>query len=262
MQIAYNDALFTGAVINNGYVKATSTNVTYAGGFTNNGTYVSDPAVNYFSSLAIGPTGLLEGGNGDQFNVTGPLLSNSGQIDLGGTSTMVIDSGAGLLEQSADTLEIGAGASLTAGTVSIDGGILLADGLGGTITANLVYGSSSASTYQGMLAGAGNSLTLNSPLAKLFLSGSDNSYAAGTIVAAGTLVVTTPGGIESGTTLSVGNDLAAFGAIVPSDVAAQMPAPVPEPGTLVLIMATGVLLLLGRGKHGHTPHYSGSKLGG
>ena len=238
ISVSYSPAIFTGAVVNNGFVKSTGTTVTWAGGFTNNATYLSDPAMNYFSSLANDAGGLVKGGNGDQFFVTGPLLANAGQIDLGGTSTMVIQGGAGLLAQSSGTLEMGTAATLSAGTVAIGGGTLLADGPGGEITANLIYGSSSASTYRGVLAGAGNSLTVDNPLAKLVLIGSGNSYAAGTFVAAGELLVTSPGGIESGTALNIGNDLAAFGAIVPAEIAAQPPAPVPEPGTLALLTAT------------------------
>ncbi len=235
MQIEHYLALFTGAVVNNGLIKTTLTIVTYAGGFVNDGNYFSDPAVNYFSSLAVGPTGLVQGGVGDQFFITAGSVSNSGHIDLGGTSLMVVDNGAGALAQCSGMLEIGTSAALSAGTVSIDGGALLADGPGGAITASLVYGSSSASTYQGTLAGAGNSLTVDNPLANLVLSGSGNSYTAGTFVAAGELVVTSPGGIESRTALSVGSDLAAFGTVVPVEIAVQPPAPVPEPGTCVLL---------------------------
>ena len=236
ISVSYNPAIFTGAVVNNGFVKSTGTTVTWAGGFTNNAIYLSDPAVNYFSSLANDAGGLLKGGNGDQFIVTGPF-TNAGQIDLGGASTMVVQSGAGLLAQSSGTLEMGTAATLSAGTVAIDGGTLLADGPGGEITANLVYGSSSASSYQGVLAGVGNSLTVDNPLAKLVLSGSGNTYAAGTFVMAGELVVSSPGGIESGTALDIGNDLAAFGAIVPAEIAVQPLAPVPEPGALALLAA-------------------------
>jgi hypothetical protein len=237
ISIYYSPAIFTGAVVNNGYVKSTGTTVTWAGGFTNNGAYISDPAVNYFSGLVVGPTGLLQGGVGDQFFVTGPLLSNAGHIDLGGTSQMVVNNGAGLLTQTAGVLEMGVSATLSGGTVAIDGGVLLADGPGGTITANLVYSSSLTSTYQGILAGAGNSLTVDNPLATLVLSGTGNTYTGGTFVTAGQLIVIGAGGIESGTALGVGNYLSAFGAIVPAEIAAQSPAPVPEPGTLALLAA-------------------------
>ena len=150
---------------------------------------------------------------------------------------MSVNNGAGLLAQTGGQLEIGTSAALSAGSVAMDGGTLLADGPGGEITADLIYGSSSASTYQGVLAGAGNSLTVDDPLAKLVLSGSGNTYAAGTIVAAGELVVTSPGGIESGTALDIGNDLAAFGIAVPAESGAQSLAPVPEPGSLTLVAA-------------------------
>src|SRR5262249_36770820 len=84
ISVSYNTAIFTGAVVNNGFVKSTGTSVTWAGGFTNNATYLSDPAANYFSTLANGASGLLQGGNGDTFFITG-LATNAGQIDLGGT---------------------------------------------------------------------------------------------------------------------------------------------------------------------------------
>ena len=140
---------------------------------------------------------------------------------------------------------MGTGASLSAGSVAITGGILPADGPAALITANLVYTSSSASTYQGILAGAGNTLTVDNPAAVLVLSGSGNSYTGGTFVTAGDLVVTSPGGIESSTALAVGNDLAAFGAVVPASAAAQ-PSPVPEPGALALVAFTACIVVLYR----------------
>ncbi len=246
INIFYNPAIFTGNVVNDGYVKATSTSVTWAGGFTNNGTYHSDPAQNYFSSLANGAAGLVLGGAGDGFFVTGPLATNAGDIDLGGTSTMVVDNGTGVLAQTSGTLEVGTGAALSAGSVEINGGILLADGPAAVITANLIYASSSTSTYQGILAGAGNTLTVDNPLATLVLSGTGNSYSGGTFVTAGELVVTGAGGIESGTALGVGNDLAAFGAVVPAEIATQSSMPVPEPGALALIAFTACIAVLYR----------------
>ena len=238
INVSYNPAIFTGNVVNNGFVKSTSTTVTWAGGFTNNGTYHSDPAQNYFAGLANGATGLLLGGAGDGFFITGPLATNAGQIDLSGTSTMVVGNGAGVLTQSSGTLEIGTGAALSAGMVEIDGGILLADGPAAAITANLVYDSSSPSTYQGMLAGASNSLTLNNPAALLVLSGS-NTYSGGTNVEAGRLVVTSPTAIRDGTNLTVGA-AAAFAPTVPGSQDATTAATtsvVPEPGALALLAA-------------------------
>ncbi len=230
---AYNPAIFTGNVINNGYFKITSTTVTYAGSFANNGTYISDPASNYFSSLSIGPFGLMEGGNGDYFSVAGPF-TNAGQIDLGGTSRMVVNNGAGQLTQTAGQLELGTSATLSAGTVAIDGGMLLADGPGAAITASLVYASPAASAYQGVLAGAGNTLVVNNPAALLVLSGTGNTYSGGTLVTAGILVATSPRAILDGSNLSVGTSLSSFAAPVPEGLAVKV-ALVPEPSSLLLL---------------------------
>jgi autotransporter-associated beta strand protein len=230
VSVSYNPAVFTGAVVNNGYYKISGTTVTYAGNFLNNGTYLSDPATNNFASLSIGPSGLLEGGVGDYFYVTG-LFTNAGDIDLGGSSKMLVGNGAGTLTQSAGTLELGGSASFTAGLVQINGGILRADGPGALATASLVYDSPAASTYQGTLAGTGNTLTVNNPASLLALSGTANAYTGGTFVTAGELLVTSLGGIQSGTNLSVGSELVSFAAPVPSSAA----VPVPEPRTLMLL---------------------------
>lgn len=244
MEIEHYQALFSGAVVNNGLIKTTSTIVTYAGGFVNDGNYFSDPATNYFSSLAVGPTGLLQGGVGDQFFVTAGSVSNAGRIDLGGTSLMVVDNGAGALAQSGGMLEIGTSAALSAGTVEIAGGTLLADGPDGEITASLVYASPSASTYQGVLAGADTSLTLDNPAALLFLSGTSNSFMGGTYVETGTLVITSAGALPEGSNLIVGYPGTFASASISSS---QAIAPVPEPSTLVLLVA-GVALMAMCGK--------------
>ena len=55
---------------------------------------------------------------------------------------MVVDNGAGTLMQTGGTLELGTGARVSAGTVQINGGVLVADGPAAEITASLVYTSS------------------------------------------------------------------------------------------------------------------------
>ena len=114
---------------------------------------------------------------------------------------------------------------------------MVADGPGGSITANLLYASSSSSTYQGVLAGSGDSLTVNSGTAVLVLSGSINSYTGGTFVTSGELIVGNSGGIADGTPLNVGGGIAAFGApVVPLTEAAAAVLPVPEPSTSALLV--------------------------
>ena len=144
---------------------------------------------------------------------------------------MVVDNGAGTLMQTGGTLELGTGGALSAGTVQINGGVLVADGPAAEITASLVYTSSARSTYEGILAGAGNSLTVDNHLTKLVLSGTDNTYSGGTIVTAGELVVDTPGAILSGTRLVVGADASTIFAQVLPGAAAGDAQPVPEPPT-------------------------------
>ena len=43
----------------------------FAAGFTNNGSYISDPSTNIFTDLSITPTGALQGGAGDEYIVSG-----------------------------------------------------------------------------------------------------------------------------------------------------------------------------------------------
>jgi hypothetical protein len=84
--VAYNPAIFTGNVTNSGQVKVTNTTVTWAGGFTNNGGYISDPATQYFTNLTIGPNGYLQGGKGDIFSLSGNFIDQSTRDDLWNTA--------------------------------------------------------------------------------------------------------------------------------------------------------------------------------
>jgi hypothetical protein len=78
IRVAYNPALFTGNVTNSGIFKNTATTITFAGTYTENGTFISDPADNFFSSVMIGEQGAWVGGVGDRFFVSGDLISRSG----------------------------------------------------------------------------------------------------------------------------------------------------------------------------------------
>jgi hypothetical protein len=77
IRVAHNPALFTGNVTNNGIFKNTETTITFAGTYTENGTFISDPADNFFSSVSIGDEGAWVGGWGDRFFITGDLRSTS-----------------------------------------------------------------------------------------------------------------------------------------------------------------------------------------
>jgi len=60
-----------GDVTNNGIVKVTNTISQYTGTLTNNGAYISDPAVNIFNNLVIGQDGYLKGDALDEFIISG-----------------------------------------------------------------------------------------------------------------------------------------------------------------------------------------------
>ncbi len=150
--------VINGDVINKGLFgvfNVTNTAVHFAGTFTNNGKYASDSSQNYFTDLIIQTNGYLVGGTGDEFYISGDLVSYStknffwdtADAYLGFTGAGVHDlylTGADLGQDMAgyadnfawDTfwLDSGAGLSLMDGN-SVAGGalytkaLILADGL-------------------------------------------------------------------------------------------------------------------------------------
>ncbi|MBU1053128.1 MAG: hypothetical protein KKC46_04765 [Proteobacteria bacterium] len=82
IEVAYNPAIFTGDVINNGFFKTTDTTVKFAGSYTENGIFLSDPSNNYFYDWIIGETGRVIGGVGDNFFVLRNFINNSFQNSL------------------------------------------------------------------------------------------------------------------------------------------------------------------------------------
>jgi len=87
IKIAYNPALFTGAVTNNGTFKTTSTTVTFSGSYTENGTFISDPSDNYFFDVFLNAPGSWTGGAGDRFFVKGTLDWSGGSMNGNGAQT-------------------------------------------------------------------------------------------------------------------------------------------------------------------------------
>jgi fibronectin-binding autotransporter adhesin len=72
-----SSTLFTGNVVNNGTFKNTDGRFTFAGTYTENGAFISDPADNFFTDLIVNPNGVLVGGLGDRFFVSGNFLNGS-----------------------------------------------------------------------------------------------------------------------------------------------------------------------------------------
>jgi autotransporter-associated beta strand protein len=114
---------------------------------------------------------------------------------------------------SSGNFNICSGANLTtAASLNVTGGTFSATDSTSTLTASLNYTSGSNSTFMGVIAGSGNTVTLNSVGITLVLSGV-NTYTGATNVMAGTLNV--PGSIASGSTVNIGTGgtLAGFGLI-------------------------------------------------
>ena len=125
------------------------------------------------------------------------------------------------------------------GAHAIDAPVVLASNLVVTSTSSnpwtLSFGTASSITDNGDHL----SLTMSASNGTLILSGSGN-YTGSTIVTAGTLIVTDPDAIQSGTSLTVGAEASSiFGAL-----AAPAPTTVPEPGTLSLLGVGAVGLLV------------------
>ncbi len=131
------------------------------------------------------------------------------------------------------------------GTHAINAPVILADNLtattGGTNSWTFRFGTASSITDNG----AGYSLTMSGTGGTLILSGSD-SYTGGTFVTAGTLEATTAAALPEGSSLTIG----AGGTFIFDPTATAAPlvaspaglvAPVPEPGTLVLLLAGAML---------------------
>ena len=167
--------------------------------------------------------GSLQLGNSDS---TSPGYTLSGS----GTNTLTFDNSG-----------CGATLTVTSGTHSINGPVVLNENLvvttGATTSWRLSFGSSSSITDDG----ARYSLTMNGAGGTLVLSGSGN-FGGGLFVEAGTLTMTNRNAIADHTNLTVGN-FSYFAPVVPADLAASAAAAVPEPSTLVLLGISAVGLL-------------------
>ena len=177
---------------------------------------------NYFGTVA----------NGNLPSTTALYISSSGALDLVGVSQTVGDlSGAGVVTNSFPM----------------------------TISTLTTGGDGSSQTFSGRLKDGAGAIALTLDGGTLTLSGTSNSYSAGTFVEDGTLIATNTGAIADGTNLTVG-DAGQFPApVIPAaainggqSAAAPPVSPVPEPGALALLAAavcgTAVARQIRRGK--------------
>ncbi|MBB5030452.1 autotransporter-associated beta strand repeat-containing protein [Prosthecobacter vanneervenii] len=171
---------------------------TYTGATTiSGGALQVDGSLASGSTVGVGTAGALTGSGTVSGNVT---LTGSGVINKNGGSiggTLGVTGGSwngtgsvtGLVTSSSGTFTIGSGANLTAnGNLNVTGGTLASGSSTSTITGSVNYTSASSSTFGGVIAGSGKTLTMNNASSTLTLSGS-NTYTGATTISAGTLQI-------------------------------------------------------------------------
>jgi autotransporter-associated beta strand protein len=169
----------------------------------------------------------------DSPNTIGSLVLGSGTPGVGytlsgsGTNTLTLSNS-------------GSGATITVsdGAHVLDAPVVLADNLVVTGSGTLEFSSSSSITETN----GSHSLTMNGAGGRLILSGSD-TYTGGTMVTGGTLILASNTAIADGTSLTVDGSVLIFNPLTAgaSPVTllqdTQGASPVPEPGTLALLIA-------------------------
>jgi len=180
-----NVTVATGATLAN--------SATVTGGATIDGTLTgTGGSFSGASTLSGGTINLTSGSFGSTLGVTGTSAWNGA-----GSVT-------GAVNETSGTFTIGSGANLTAnGGLNVTGGSIASGSGTSTITGNVDYTSGTGSTFGGVIAGVGKTLTMNSGGVTLTLSGVNN-YTGATAVDAGTLNVT--GSTAVGSTVTVGNN--------------------------------------------------------
>jgi len=204
----------------NGLAISNNASLSGSGAVVGNATMTGNGIVNLTAGSISGTFGVTGGNWNGAGSVTGAVTSSSG------------------------TLAIGSGANLTAnGGLNITGGTLAASDGTSTITGNVSYTSSSNSTYAGVLAGVGQTLTLNNAGAVLLLTGT-NTYTGATQVSAGTMMIG-GGGIKGTSAITISAGVLALTA---SDVLAHAVTMTLSGGTLdaqTFANTLGVLTLSG-----------------
>ena len=198
-------------------------------------------------------------GEGVSLNLRDSLLINNGSV-IGTTNAgyLATVSGSGnfgpINLSNGGTLLNSSSATPQTSGISVSNGTIVGNGV---LDAAATIGTTATPAVLTVTPDSGQTLTLASSLSgtgQLFKTGSgqlilsgNNSYSGGTNVFAGTLTVTNPNALANGTSLTV----AAGGTFVFDPLASSSPvadhatsplAAVPEPGTLVLLLAAGVTL--------------------
>jgi autotransporter-associated beta strand protein len=221
----------------------------------------SDPT----TQVTLGGATLTTGNDNTSTLFAGTISGTGGLTKIGsGVFTLAASSNyAGTTSIKGGTLKLGNSGALGASGLFLTGGLLnlngnsitvpTLDGTGGAISDLAATAGLSKLTVanSGTFAGSiqdGGSRQLALHMAgggTLTLSGT-NGYTGGTFVDSGTLIVTNPGALADGSSLTVGSAGAFPASIVPAPVAGAAVASVPEPGSLLLLAAGGALLIMVR----------------
>ncbi|MGA2258261.1 MAG: SUMF1/EgtB/PvdO family nonheme iron enzyme [Thermoguttaceae bacterium] len=169
-------------------------------------------------------------------NTSGVYVLSGGPIQ--GPTSLSVSGGGKVVLANSNTYT--GGTTVSAGTLQL--GDAASDGfVAGNITDNaaLVFANLMPQTYSGSISGSGS---LTKIAAGLLILSDTNSYTGGTYVEAGTLEVTRPAGLPSGTSLTMDaggtfifDPSRAVAAPITSSAAAQINS-VPEPRTLALLV--------------------------
>ena len=185
-------------------------------------------------------TGLIKQGNGlllltASNTYASPTTISAGTLKLGlaAPGTNILPAATALAIGNSGTLDLGGGTQMIA-SLSGSGQVVNS---AGTLAALIVSGSATA-TFSGNINDAGGGISLEKAgTGKLVLSGTD-SFAGGTTVAGGTLIVMQSEGLADRSNLTVGSASFFAASVVSSPVGQENIAaavvPVPEPGSLVL----------------------------
>jgi fibronectin-binding autotransporter adhesin len=179
---------------------------TYTGATTiTTGTLEVNGSLASGSTVGIGTAGTLSGIgtiNGNT-TLTGAGVINKSSGTLAGTLGVTggnwngAGSVTGVVTSSSGTFTIGTGANLTANSgLNVTGGTIVSGDISSTITGSVNYTSGVNSTFGGIIAGSGKTLTMNNGSATLTLNGA-NSYTGTTAVQAGTLALGLNGTISN-----------------------------------------------------------------
>jgi autotransporter-associated beta strand protein len=195
----------------------------------------NDLVVSGSGTLTFTPASSITDSGSHSLTTCGPgLLVIAGSGSIGGatnvpTGTLEVDG-----QWSTSALNVtGSGGGLGCGQLAGSGTITLSGG-------DLTYNSTATSIFAGTLAGSTSASGLWVEGGVMVLSGS-NCYSGGTTVSGGTLVLEGASALATGSSLMVGSGIGTFVSPAASNVpATSAPAPVPEPGGLI-VMAIAAL---------------------